>query len=77
MNCELFIHLGYTRCGDDSAQCISEDSQCNGVNDCLNGWDEQMSLCLTEDRITTRLVDRKFIDSKHETVQILFYSLYS
>ena len=52
------VPVGYMRCGDDSAQCISENSQCDGINDCLNGWDEQMSLCLTEDRITNRLVER-------------------
>lgn len=44
-NCLLgycaFIFLGNTRCGISSGQCIETSRICDGVNDCINKWDEQ------------------------------------
>ena len=40
--------LGYVRCGSESGQCIRLVDMCNGMNDCLNGWDEKVSTCLSE-----------------------------
>ena len=41
--------LDYMRCGSDSAQCISVHSQCDGVQDCVNGWDEEIDICVNTD----------------------------
>ena len=38
--------LDFTRCGDDSAQCIKLSDKCDGVNDCANGWDESSEQCV-------------------------------
>ena len=43
----LFFLLDYTRCGNESAQCIHSASLCNGVQDCVNGWDEDIFKCTT------------------------------
>ena len=42
------MRIGFTRCGDESAQCIKVTSMCDGINDCLNEWDEALTTCFTE-----------------------------
>ena len=42
------MFLAYRRCGDDSAQCIKVTSTCDGINDCVNEWDEALTTCYTE-----------------------------
>ena len=37
--------VDYTRCGDGSGQCIKVVSKCDGIQDCVNGWDEAEELC--------------------------------
>ena len=37
--------IGFMRCGTESAQCISTLSFCDGINDCVNGWDETLDNC--------------------------------
>ena len=38
--------VDFTRCGDESAQCIKISDKCDGVNDCVNEWDESISTCV-------------------------------
>ena len=38
--------LDYTRCGNESAQCITVASLCDGLQDCVNGWDESAESCV-------------------------------
>ena len=38
--------LDYTRCGNESAQCITVVSLCDGLQDCVNGWDESAESCV-------------------------------
>ena len=56
-----WTHLNYmifsewSRCGSESTQCVRTSDQCNGVLDCLNGWDERSTLCV-ESRIRNTFV---------------------
>ena len=45
---KLHMFSAYRRCGDDSAQCIKVTSTCDGINDCVNEWDEALTTCYTE-----------------------------
>ena len=38
----------YVRCGNESGQCIRVINRCNGVKDCVNGWDEDINTCFSE-----------------------------
>ena len=38
----------FRRCGNESAQCIKVTSTCDGINDCINLWDESLTTCYTE-----------------------------
>ena len=38
----------YTRCGNDSNQCVKIADICNSVVDCRNGWDETAEQCVSE-----------------------------
>ena len=40
--------LDYTRCGDESGQCVRLSDMCNGKMDCVNNWDESVDQCVTE-----------------------------
>ena len=43
----MFITIiDFTRCGDESAQCIRISDKCDGVNDFVNEWDERKSTCV-------------------------------
>lgn len=41
-NCAVFAV--YTRC-NGTGQCVYTRQLCDGVDDCLNGWDESMEAC--------------------------------
>ena len=53
MRCKQYFTLfnyitDYTRCGNDSNQCVKIADICNFVVDCLNGWDETAEQCVSE-----------------------------
>ena len=37
----------YIRCGGESGQCIRIMDKCNGIEDCQNGWDEDIDTCVS------------------------------
>ena len=41
------MFVAYTRCGNDSGQCVRIVDRCNDITDCENGWDELESNCWT------------------------------
>ena len=49
--------LDYTRCGNESGQCIKVVSKCDGILDCINGWDEE------EERCTPALERERFVQT--------------
>ena len=43
---DIFVfQIEFERCGEGSTQCIRSSHKCNGVVDCLNGYDEDINLC--------------------------------
>ena len=51
------IFIDYTRCGNESAQCIKVVSRCDGIQDCVNGWDEE------EEQCTVAMERDRFVES--------------
>ena len=39
------VCLDHFTCGSDSPQCVASQQRCNGVVDCINGWDERNDTC--------------------------------
>ena len=66
--CTCIVHVQffpteYVRCGNESGQCILLTDRCNRIQDCVNGWDENDTLCHSqfeqENFITSGKYNRK------------------
>ena len=64
--CLIFNALEYTRCGNESAQCIRMVDRCNGLQDCVNAWDEDISTCYHEEH------QQLFASSRNLTIVVIF-----
>ena len=59
-----YFFVDFTRCGDESSQCIKVSDVCDNIMDCVNGWDEDVERCedTTEnpaELLTTRTTRQK------------------